>query len=262
MRYSSLFILLFLATTMLIMGPNITSVEGEHLRNARPTPTPPPSPSPLPIEEIDRELKQVDEYAQNPVSKVTVEIRGTEANGKKLMINVDRGPVATAGPIGSNYSIDLSILTIPDSYIASVIAAMFNSDPHAGSFPGVVVKQTANLVDYEVVEDYPYTFRGTTITVPKGFVYDRASIPRLFWLAIDKDSLSNVAPMFHDLLYRYGGKLERLDRRLVKPYKEFTKDEADDLFYELMGKCGVIDWRRNAAYLAVHTFASSHWNGN
>ena len=67
-------------------------------------------------------------------------------------------------------------------------------------------------------------------------MYDRASIPRIFWLIIDKDSLSNVAPLFHDLLYRYGG---RLPPNLVSPYREFSREDTDKLFYDLMVKCGV-----------------------
>jgi hypothetical protein len=70
--------------------------------------------------------------------------------------------------------------------------------------------------------------------------------------------LSNVAPLFHDLLYRHGGKLPQ-DK--VTPYKEFTREETDELFKELMGKCGVGPVTREMAYRAVRTFSADSWKG-
>ena len=109
-----------------------------------------------------------------------------------------------------------------------------------------------------MVEDYTYESSGYKITVPKGFIYDRASIPGIFWVVIDKDSLSNVAPLFHDFLYRHGGKVEQ---KYVVPYRTYTREQTDDLFDELMKKSGVVDWRRKAAHKAVRTLSGPYWNG-
>ena len=113
--------------------------------------------------------------------------------------------------------------------------------------------------NYEVVEDYTYKSGTYSITVPKGFIYDRASIPRVFWVLIDKDSLSNVAPLFHDYLYRNGGELPA---NQVSPYRKFSREETDELFLELMTKCGVNKWRREAAYQAVRRGAMLAWKGH
>jgi hypothetical protein len=94
------------------------------------------------------------------------------------------------------------------------------------------------------------------ITVLKGFTYDRASIPRIFWVIIDKDSLGNVAPLLHDLLYRNGG---LLPTNQVTPYRKFSRKETDDLFLEVATKCGVSKWRRDLVYQVVRNFGGSSW---
>lgn len=113
-------------------------------------------------------------------------------------------------------------------------------------------------VDYRVVEDYTYDSGAYRITVLNGFTYDRASIPRVLWVLIDKDSLSNVAPLLHDLLYRHGG---ALPENQVSPYRKFSRKDTDDLFLELMTDCGVKRWRREAAYQAVRRFSGFAWKG-
>jgi hypothetical protein len=95
-----------------------------------------------------------------------------------------------------------------------------------------------------------------TVTAKKGFQFDRASIPRIFWVIISKDDLSNVPPLFHDLLYRFGGKLPK---DCVSPFTEFTRNEADYLFYHLMERSGVTSWRLQVAYQTVRQFSSFAW---
>lgn len=97
-----------------------------------------------------------------------------------------------------------------------------------------------------------------TITAPKNFEFDLASIPRVFWSILDPPELSLAAPLFHDLIYRVGGVLPTgqltPDGALI-----FTRAEVDALFLELMTKAGIPRWKRQAAYLAVRGFAGFAW---
>src|SRR4030095_15307944 len=120
----------------------------------------------------------------------------------------------------------------------------------AGRLPEVKLIGIGATGIYEVVEDYCYPIdycsigrevpgespdyhdqsasHLCTVTVKAGFQFDRAHIHRIFWILTSKDDLSNVAPLFHDLLYRFEGKLHR---EWVKPYTTFTRREADNLFF-------------------------------
>jgi hypothetical protein len=142
------------------------------------------------------------------------------------------------------------------------VMAISNADPKpmCGSIPSVIISQVNVGKDYQVQADYKYTYHPGkhAIVVPKGTIYDRASIPPIFWLLISQDDVGNVAPLIHDYLYRHGGKLPTSQ---VTPYRTFAKQEADELFRTIMRQCGVKPWRREAAYQAVKNFAGFAWRG-
>ena len=106
----------------------------------------------------------------------------------------------------------------------------------------------------------PYEHRdgSTTITVPAGFEFDLSSVPRAFWSFIAPFELSIAAPLLHDFLYRYGGKLPPGS---VTPPRSYTRAEADRMFREIMRAEGVSVWRRTLAHAATRVFGGSAWRG-
>ena len=218
------------------------------------------------LEKLEAQFKEIDKQ----YGPVRVEVTGNKESSGNLMISVVKRVDRlgeTAAPIDAapardgsqeiTVNIDLSAVNVPDQYINEKIAAAFSAENQNGMLPGVKVMQLGASGIYEVVENYIYDPGAYRITVWSGFKYDRASIPRIFWILIDKDSLSNVPPLFHDLLYRHGGVLPM---NQVSPYRKFSRKDTDDLFFELMTKCGVKPWRRLAAYKAVRTFSAFAWN--
>ena len=85
------------------------------------------------------------------------------------------------------------------------------------------------------------------ITVPKGFIFDGASIPRFFWRVIGGPFGPYVdAAVVHDYIYA-----EAFDR--------YTKQEADSIFLRIMELLGIKAWRRKAMYRAVKWFGKGGW---
>ena len=76
------------------------------------------------------------------------------------------------------------------------------------------------------------------VYVPKNFVTDGASIPRMFWAILSPFGAYFPAALVHDFLYS-----ERND--------EFTRAEADEVFLEAMQECKVPWHRRAIIYSAV-----------
>jgi len=223
------------------------------------------------IQELEARFKEIDERAK--AESVEVKVEGDADSYGNLRVSARRtasrrsdteAPPPAHGEAGSAQTetlldVDLENVEVPDEYVERKIRAAFSIEEETvGLLAGVKVLQPAAGKDYEVVEDYTYAADDYQITAPKGFVYDRASIPRVFWAIIDKDDLSNVPPLFHDLLYRNGG---RLPQNLVSPYRTFERVAVDDLFLELMLKTGVRRWRAKAAYQAVRRFGGSAWQG-
>jgi hypothetical protein len=115
------------------------------------------------------------------------------------------------------------------------------------------------LVDRErwVLEaPYAYTDDGHRITVPQGFEFDLASVPRAFWSLIAPFELSIAAPLLHDFLYRYRGEPPA---GAIEPTRRYSRLEADRLFRRVMEEEGVARWRRVLAYLAVRWLSSFAW---
>lgn len=179
--------------------------------------------------------------------------------------------------------IDISGAEISEEHIYQRMTLKIDSSL-AGRLPEVKLIGIGATGIYEVVEDYCYPIdycsigrevpperpdhhddlrsrdrqasHLCTITVKAGFQFDRASIPRIFWILVSKDDLSNVAPLFHDLLYRFEGVLHP---DWVKPYTTFSRLEADNLFFHLMAQSGVTSWRLHVAYQAVCHFSAFAW---
>lgn len=92
-----------------------------------------------------------------------------------------------------------------------------------------------------------------TITVPKGFETDFASIPgfALGWLD-DDDPIILYASIVHDYLYSVGGLFD-----LMKP--ALTRQQCDDVLRVVMIACEASVWRAWCVYKAVRMFGAGHF---
>jgi Protein of unknown function (DUF1353) len=106
-----------------------------------------------------------------------------------------------------------------------------------------------NDMNFLLKEDMHYTVgnSGVTITVPKGFVTDFASIPWQFWSVLPTIGTYSRGAVVHDWLY-----WEQV----------CTRDQSDNLFMIAMKESEVPTWKRNAIYLAVHKAGQGAWDGD
>lgn len=117
-------------------------------------------------------------------------------------------------------------------------------------------------LEVEQIEDSSHEGRGTwklmeelgyhsdllgIITVPKGFVTDFASVPRIPLLFDIAGARGNLAGTVHDFLY---------DSSCELPV---TRKQADGVLREALIVQGVSKWIAFGMYLAVRVFASSHY---
>jgi len=109
---------------------------------------------------------------------------------------------------------------------------------------------------WRLEQDYRYRDGGNMITVPSGFEFDLASVPRAIWWLISPFDLSIAAPLVHDFLYRHGG---APPQGAIIPPRTYARKEADLLFRAIMKEEGVWWWRRAAAYRAVRWFGGAAW---
>jgi hypothetical protein len=105
---------------------------------------------------------------------------------------------------------------------------------------------TQEFVDeWETVADFDITLPdGRRICIPKGFVFDKASVPSAAWWYIPRDDADVViAALVHDWLYS------------VKEIEGWpiARSEADKIFYGLTRQAGMRYTKAKLAYLAIRS---------
>ena len=83
------------------------------------------------------------------------------------------------------------------------------------------------------------------VKIPKGFVTDFATVPRMFWILFPPDGKYTQATIVHDYLYHT---------------KKYTRSKSDAIFLEAMGVLGVPWWKRRTMWLAVRAAGWIPWN--
>ena len=59
---------------------------------------------------------------------------------------------------------------------------------------------------WELMEDYVIDIGGLyKIFVPRGFIFDGASVPKLFWPVLSPTGILLVGGLVHDFAYRFAG---------------------------------------------------------
>jgi len=86
-----------------------------------------------------------------------------------------------------------------------------------------------------------------SVTVPRGFVTDFASIPKVFWSALPSDGTLAYAAAIHDYLYW----AQSTDR-----------ETADNIFREVLIELRVASSTVSILYNAVRVFGNSAWSAN
>lgn len=131
------------------------------------------------------------------------------------------------------------------------------------------------------VHDYPYLWRYRhdksaifsdtyRITIPAGYIYNGASIPRFLWsiFGVSPFGAMDTPSLVHDYIYEHKGKvgaaLEKYDvdlGRFVPANKRLTRRDADYIFLWVMQDSGFFkQWRIEAAYKAVALLGQTAWN--
>lgn len=122
----------------------------------------------------------------------------------------------------------------------------------------VPIKESGDL--YELCEDYIFIiYRNEVahkIVIRKGFKYDGASVPKFFAgiVGFMPDGIHRPAALLHDYLYEHKGKLQPIGGF------NYTRKEADKLFYKILKKVGVKSWHAKLAYWAVRLGGGLYWN--
>lgn len=103
---------------------------------------------------------------------------------------------------------------------------------------------------YELANDYTFTFHGHRVTIPAGFTYDGASVPRFLWWFIPPDGPHRAAALIHDYLYMNKG---------VVAHLLISRKQTDDLFLAHLKDSGIKPYKTKMMYWAVRLGGGFLW---
>ncbi len=121
-----------------------------------------------------------------------------------------------------------------------------------------------SIRQWELVVDWEYPlFDGTLIIIPQGFVFDGASIPRIFWAILSPIGLLLIPGLVHDFGYRYQYLWAIDNDGEYYKYKVGSKKPVWDQIFKEVGKdvngMKVIDF---IAWIALVIGGESAWRLN
>jgi len=117
---------------------------------------------------------------------------------------------------------------------------------------------------WEVAENWEYLHRyGLVIVIPKGFIFDGASIPKALWSMMSPTGLLLLPGLIHDFAYRYNYIWTRdSNGNYLKFGKAAGRRYWDNMFKEIgddVNGMKVLDW---TARLALKLGGGSAWKAN
>jgi hypothetical protein len=126
--------------------------------------------------------------------------------------------------------------------------------------------------EFELVEPFVFEWQEDgacyQLTIPAGYPFDGASVPRLCW------SLTGLLPTgvhmgaaaAHDYAYQRRGRLIRGElKKLIEGQwlpiaAVWTRKQCDEMFRRIMEDAGETHWKIKAMFWAVRLFGGKAWN--
>lgn len=113
---------------------------------------------------------------------------------------------------------------------------------------------------YRITEDYflPIPMMNVWCFIPENFVYDNASIPRVFGFLLRPDGILAYGALPHDFGYRFGGLMLSTGPDHPYTFTALSKSTIDDIFCDLNNKYQNLSYVNSVACWTVDKFAPWH----
>jgi len=121
---------------------------------------------------------------------------------------------------------------------------------------------------YRLEEDYIYTeslsaFNGSVknYIVHRGYIWDGASVPSLFYWFMRRDGLTRAASLIHDRIYSNGKIHISFNKKSKYIELPHNRKEADNLFYRILIESNFPKWKAKIAHRCLRIFGGKYWGG-
>jgi len=71
---------------------------------------------------------------------------------------------------------------------------------------------------WTIMKDWHFKLNGMDLVIPKGFIFNGASIPKYFWSWVSPTGILLISGMIHDYGFRYGTLLKKGKKSSIGPH--------------------------------------------
>ncbi len=124
-----------------------------------------------------------------------------------------------------------------------------------------------SIRQWEIMEDWLFMLpNGETIVIPKGFIFDGASIPRPFWFLLPPTGLLLIPGLIHDFAYRYNYLWLVNEKDGQKFYSKYEVNSGqkywDMLFRQISVNVNGMVYIDQFAWYSLSVFGRTAWKRN
>lgn len=131
--------------------------------------------------------------------------------------------------------------------------------PTAGKgFWGAVWMWLMGVRKWEIAQDYYFSIHGQSYVIPKGFVFDGASVPKFLATWLSPVGVLLIGGLVHDYAYKY----ETLQTKAGKTIGKLSQKEADIIFRDINIEQNGFHLLNYLAYWALRLGGFVAWNGH
>ena len=132
--------------------------------------------------------------------------------------------------------------------------------PTAGKgFWGAIWLWLMGTRTWEIAKDWQFSVNGEDYVVPKGFVFDGASVPKFLASWLSPTGVLLIGGLVHDYAYKYTVLLKKGKKETSEP---MTQKQADQLFRDINIEQNGFHLLNNLAYWALRIGGFVAWNGH
>ena len=131
--------------------------------------------------------------------------------------------------------------------------------PTAGKgFWGAIWMWITGTRTWEISKDWNFEINGEKYVIPKGFVFDGASVPKFLASWLSPTGVLLVGGLVHDYAYKYTVFMKKGKKKIVSP--PMSQKEADQIFRDINIEQNGFHLLNNLAYWALRLAGFVAWN--
>jgi len=157
------------------------------------------------------------------------------------------------------FGIDQDEPIVGFKYTTMPVMRPIKIDTAGKGFWGAIKLWLLGVRTWEIVEDWHFELKERQYVIPKGFIFDGASVPKFISAWLSPTGVLLIAGLVHDYIYKYQVLL--LDKP-KHPIHMFNQKEADKLFRDINIEQNGFHLLNYLAYWGLRIGGFIAWNGH